>query len=140
MNASEEAVQKAVDARITRFKTTEIRYYPFEEGVPDIFRQQTKAFGDYTSLIGRAILRPTPEKLTVIGNGEEFDVAFLFSRLEMLRKFPAAAEGLWMKSSGQMWWWNRDYKVEHVRPTGQVGETFSLMVVLANTYEGRRDG
>lgn len=139
MNASEAAIQNKIDETITRFKTTEIRYFPYESGTIDIFRQRTKSFSAYISLIGRAILRPTPEKVTVIGNDEQYDVAFLFSRLEMLRKFPAAEEGKWIVSSGKMWWWDREYKIEHVRPTGQTGLTFSMIVVLANSYQGKRD-
>lgn len=139
MNPSETSVQKAVDIYLTKFRTSEILYYPFVAGIPDEFMQQTKTFGPPISLIGRAVLRPTPEKLTVIGNDEQYDVAFLFSRLEMLRKFPLAEEGEWILSSGQFNWWNRRFKIEKVRPTAQTGQTFSLVAAMANSLQGARD-
>jgi hypothetical protein len=139
MIGNEATIQAEVDRKITRFRTTPIQYYPFVSGTPDIYGQQTKTFGTPVTLTGRAILRPTPEKLSVIGNDEQFEVAFLFARAEMLRKFPSADEGEWILSSGRLAWWSRTYKIEHVRPTGQVGEHFMLVVALANSLQGERD-
>lgn len=139
MAITEETAQKAVDRNIERHKTTAILYYPYTTGVVDRYGQRDKTFGAAVSLVGRAIHRPTPEMITVIGNGEVYDIAFLFSRLEMLRKFPAALDGEWVDASGQMEWRNRRYKIEKVAPSGQVGETFSLCIVLATTILGERD-
>lgn len=139
MKITETAVQAKVDRIIALYKTTTIWYHPFLLGTPDVYLQQTKTFGTSVTLVGRAILRPTPETLSVIGNDEQFEVAFLFSRAEMLRKFPSAAEGKWIVSSGRMEWWSRMFKIEHIRPTGQVGEHFQLLVALANSLQGERD-
>ncbi len=136
---TEGKTQLVVDKYITAYRTTPIQYFPYVTGAVDRFGQRDKTFGTPTTLIGRAIHRPTPEMMTVIGQGEVYEIAFLFSRLEMLRKFPDAVEGEWVDASGQMEWRDRRYKIEKVAPTGQVGETFSQVIVLAHSILGKRD-
>lgn len=136
---TEAQIQAKVDIEITRHRTTAINYYPYVDGVTDIYKQREKTFGTAVPLIGRAVLNPTPEQLTMIGNGEKYDIAFLFSRLEMARKFPLADDGEWLDVSGEFTWWNRRYKIEKVAPTGQVGTGFSLVVALGTTIQGQRD-
>ena len=137
--ATEAQIQTMVDVNLTRYKTTAIAYYPYVSGVVDIYNQRTKTFGTAVSLVGRAILNPTNEKISVIGNDERYDIAFLFSKLEMDRKFPSAAEGEWLDVAGEMTWWGRRFKIEKVAPSGQVGTSFSLVIVLGTTIQGRRD-
>lgn len=140
MLMTEAKVQTVVDHYITKFRTTPIQYLAYAPGVVDKFRQRDKTFvAPSPDLTGRAIHRPTPEKVTVIGQGEVYDIAFLFSRLEMVRRFPAADDGEWIQAEGRMVWRNRTYKIEKVKPSGQVGLTFSLVVVLANSILGDRD-
>jgi hypothetical protein len=133
---SEAKAQRAVDAVITRYKTSPILHYPYVAQTPDAYGQSRPGFGVATTLVGRAIHRPTKEAITVIGDGEVFEIAFLFSRLEMLRKFPSAPEGEWISSADQLSWQNRRYRILHVRPTGQLGETFSELIVLGETLVG----
>jgi len=136
---TEAQAELKVDATITKYKSTTISYYPYTSGATDVYKQKTKVFGSAVALIGRAIHRPTPEILTVIGSGEEYEIAFLFSRVQMVAKFPSALEGEWIDPSGQMEWRNRRYKIKRVAPSGQVGEKFLLMIVLANSIPGQRD-
>jgi hypothetical protein len=138
-NRTEEGIDKKVDNLLTYFKGTTIQYYPYVSGTLDTYRQRTKTFGTPVTLLGRAIHNPTEEQITVIGSGERYDVAFLFSRKEMLRKFPGVAEGEWMSVEGEMGWFNRRYKIEKVKSTGQVSTHFLIVVVLAATIEGHRD-
>jgi hypothetical protein len=140
MQFTEDNIQKIVDQYITRFRTTPIQYLAYVAGAVDRYRQRDKTFAAPSpDLIGRAIHKPTPEKVTVIGQGEVYEIAFLFSRLEMLRKFPSATEGEWIQPEGRMTWRSRTYKIEKVKPSGQTGETFSLVIVLANSILGNRD-
>lgn len=137
---SESEIQAKVDKMVSvRFKTSPISYFPYVSGAVDVYKQKTKVFGPPVSLDGRAILNPTSENLSVIGNDERYDVAFLFSRAEMLRKFPLAIEGQWMDVTGELEWYGRRFKIEKVRPTGQTSTTFHLMVVLSMTLPGKRD-
>lgn len=136
----EEQIENYVDKVIRRYKTTQILYYPYESGGLDIYKQRTKTYGTPVELIGRAILTPTKEKLSMIGNDEIFDIAFLFSRIEMLKKFSSMEEGEWMNIDGEMAWWNRRYRIIRTHPTGQVGVNFLLMVILANSIPGVREG
>jgi hypothetical protein len=137
---TEDNIQKVVDYYITQRRTTPIQYLEYTPGATDRYGQRDKAFAAPSpDLIGRAIHKPTYEKVTVVGQGEVYEIAFLFSRLEMLRKFPAAADGEWIQAEGRMVWRNRTYKIEKVKPSGQVGVTFSLVIVLANSILGNRD-
>lgn len=137
---TEAAIQAKVDETIRRHQTTEIKHFPYVAGPLDLYKQKTKAFGTPVVLVGRAILRPTPEQLTVIGNGEVYDIAFLFSRTEMLKKIPLAIEGQWIDVDGEMEWYSRRFKIVQVRPTGQTSTVFHLLAVLAMSLPGKRDG
>jgi hypothetical protein len=139
MPTHQEILEAKVDSLLTRYQTTEISYYPYATGSVDIYKQRTKSFGSAIILVGRAILRPTPEQISVIGNDERYDIAFLFSRTEMLRKLSSYNEGEWMDVTGEMEWFSRRYKIEKVKPTGQVQTRFLLVVVLATTIQGQRD-
>lgn len=136
----ESKIESKLDRVLTQFRTTSIQYYPYL-GVTaaDIYKQRVPEFGTAVYVVGRAIHNPTPEIITAIGDGERYDIAFLFSRLEMKRRFPSAAEGDWINTYGKLKWRGREYKIEKVKPTGQVGEKFLLVVVLATTVEGHRD-
>ncbi len=133
------AIQSKVDQVIRRYKTTDITYYPYTSGSVDRYKQRHKTFGSSTILVGRAIHNPTPQQITIIGDGEEYDIAFLFSRTELENKLPGSAEGDWIDVRGEMEWRSRRYKIEQVRPTGQIGLWFHIVAVLAKSIEGQRD-
>jgi hypothetical protein len=139
MGITEASAQAAVDRYVSQFRATEIQYIPYTSGIVDRYKQRDKTFGTPVTVVGRAIHNPTEESITAIGQGEVYDIAFLFSRLEMLRKFPGVADGEWIQAEGRMAWRNRTYKIQKVQPSGQVGETFSLVVVLATSILGERD-
>ena len=139
MSYTEAQVQTMVDNLIAVHKTTSIVYYPYATGAVDIYKQRIQTFGTGVTVIGRAILNPTKEQISVIGNAESYDIAFLFSKLELDRKFPSASEGEWLDVDAQMSWWGRRYKIEKVHPSGQVGVAFSLIIVLGTTIPGSRD-
>lgn len=136
---TEESVQKVVDTVIRQHRTSSIDYFPYAPGVTDLYNQNAKAFGPPISLVGRAILKPTPEQISVIGNDEQYDIAFLFSKVELKKKFPLADDGEWIDVDGEIEWFNRRFRIEEHQPSGQIGQTFSLLVVMANTIPGRRD-
>ena len=140
MKLTEDNVQLVVDHYITLHRTTPIQYLAYAGGAVDRFKQRTKTFdAPSPDLIGRAIHNPTSEQVSIIGQGEVYDIAFLFSKLEMDRKFPAAVDGEWIQPEGQMVWRDRTYKIEKVKPSGQIGLTFSLVIALATTILGERD-
>jgi len=133
-------IEAKVDSVLTKYQNkSPISYVPYVSGAVDLYKQRERTYGTPVVIVGRSIHRPTPEQITVIGNGEVYDIAFLFSRLEMNRKFPAATEGEWISTDGIMDWRDRQYKIEKVAPSGQVGESFALCIVLATTIPGRRD-
>lgn len=133
-------IEAKVDATITAHRTTAITYHPYVSGPVDVYKQRTKTYGtDVEDLVGRAIHNPTKEQLTVIGDGESFEIAFLFSRTQMRLRFPAAEEGEWMDTSAEISWRNRRYKIEKAKPTGQVFDNFMMMAVMGKTIQGRRN-
>lgn len=135
----EQSIQLAVDRNLTQFRHSQIRYFPYLSGATDVYKQKAKQFGVPTPLIGRAILNPTKEQVSVIGNDEVYEIAFLFSRLEMIRKFPLANEGEWLDVTGQIEWYDRRFKIEKYQQSGQVGPDFSLVIALGNSLLGQRD-
>jgi hypothetical protein len=140
MSAREAAIATRVDQLLTdQFTTTQIQYYPYLSSTKDIYKQRTKIFGTPVTLRGRAINNPTPDLISVIGNNERFDVAFLFSRNELIRRFPSADEGRWLSTDGEMSWFDRRYKIEKVKATGQVYVHFLITVVLGCTIQGQAE-
>jgi hypothetical protein len=140
MSSQESAIDARLDELLTNeFRSTAIVYHPYVSDTVDIYKQRTKTFGTPVTIRGRAIHRPTPEQISVIGNGERYEVAFLFSRRELIRRFPSAADGEWVSTDGEVAWFNRRYKIEKVQATGQVSTHFLMVVVLANTIQGHRD-
>lgn len=139
MSNVEENISTQVDSVLTKFQQSTILYYPYVTGTLDVYKQRTKTFGTAVTLVGRAIWKPTPEQISVIGSTESYDLGCVFSRKEMLRKLPSFAEGEWMDVTGEIGWNNRRFRIEEVRPSGQVQEHFLLIIVLGNTIQGSRD-
>jgi hypothetical protein len=136
---TEAQAQRATDRAIRRYRASVITVLKFASaGTPDRFKQSQATFSTGVPIIGRAIHHPTKEQITVIGDGERYEIAFLFSRLEMLRQFPLLPEGKWVTTYDRISWNGNTYKLEKVQPTGQVGTTFSLVVALGSTAEGDR--
>lgn len=133
------AIEKRLDQILSRFQTGPIQYFPPTAGVADRYGQRDKTFGTPVTLVGRAIHKPTGEQITAIGDGEKYDIAFLFSRKELRRKFPLSPEGEWLSNYGELTWRSRRYKIEKVAPTGQVEATFLLEVALATNLLGQRN-
>lgn len=135
-----DTIEATVDGVLTQFKTSEIKVYPaVTSGTYDQYKQKTKAFGTGVAVAGRAIQNPTEEQVTAIGSGERYDAAFVFSRLELKRRFSSAAEGEWIDVTAEIGWNGRRFKLMKVRPTGQIENTFVLVVALGNTVQGDRD-
>jgi len=136
---TEAQAQRATDRAIRRYRASTISVLKFASaGTPDRFGQSRATFSPGVPVVGRAIHNPTKEQVTVIGDGERYEIAFMFSRLEMLRRFPALPEGKWITTLDKVTWNGNTYKLEKVQPTGQVGTTFSLVVALGSTAEGDR--
>lgn len=128
---TEAQIETKIDTVLTKYQTTQIQYYPYTSGVTDVYKQRDVTFGTPVTVVGRAIINPTEETITDIGAIVDIDVALLFSRLEMLRKFPAAVEGAWMDNAGQVSWNGSRYRIVRTAPSGQVGTKFLLFILLA---------
>jgi hypothetical protein len=136
---TESLAQRSADAVIRKYRTSTILVRKYvSSGVPDRFGQAIPVYAAGLDVVGRAIHHPTKEQISFIGDAERYGAAFLFSRLEMLRKFPGLAEGKWITTYDRIVWNGNDYKLEKVQPSGQVGRTFSLVIALGNTPEGER--
>lgn len=139
MSNMEENISTQVDSVLTKFAQSPITYHPYVTGALDVYKQRTKTFGTAVSLVGRAIWKPTQEQISVIGSTEQYDLGCVFSRKEMLRKLPTYSEGEWIDVTGEIGWNGRRFRIEEVRPSGQVQTHFLIIVVLCNTVQGSRD-
>lgn len=139
MSVNAEGARVAVDRALKAYKTSPIKYYSLNTTTLDVYKQATKVFATAVTLTGRAIIRPTSEQVTSIGNGEVYDMAFLISAKEAELKFPGVASGEWVKTSGEMEWNSRRFIIDKVVPSGQVGTLYSMVIVLATSVKGHRD-
>lgn len=101
---------------------------PYGDGEP--------AYEAPVALIGRGIRNPTPEQVTVIGNDEHFDIAFLVSYLEMEEKFPGVDQDDWVTTEDAAGFEGNLYNIERVHLSGKV-EDYTLVILLGRTFEGR---
>lgn len=132
---TEAQTEAKIDSVLTKYQTTEIQYYPYTSGPTDVYGQRDVTFGTPVTAVGRAIIEPTEEVITDIGRIVDIDVAFLFSRLEMLRKFPTAVEGAWMDDAGQLSWNGSRYRIVRTAPSGQIATKFLLFILLAKDLD-----
>jgi hypothetical protein len=136
---TEAQVEVKVARTLSTFNSGNIDYYPYISGETDRFKQRVITYGTAVPLVGRAILSPTEEEISGIGDARMYEVGFLFSRLEMVSKFPLGVEGEWLDGRGQLEWRGRRYKIDKVHPTGQVASKFLIVVVLCSSLKGSRD-
>lgn len=141
MAYTEAQIESKIDSVLTQYQMGGIQLYKLlSNGTPDLYQQaSTKTFDTAVTLVGRAIHKPTMETITAIGDGRTYDIAFEFSRLEMVRKFPAGVEGEWIGVEDEIEWRSRRYKIEKVKPTVQVNDHFALLLVFACSVPGDRD-
>lgn len=102
----------------------------------DRYKQGVVTFGTPVICRGRAITRPTREQLSFIGDGQEVEVAFLFSRLELVAKFPALGEGVWLTTKDEVGWGGQWWRLVSAHPTGRVSTQCSMLVMIGETAPG----
>lgn len=134
--ANEPKIQKKVRSALTRHGT-DIDVLKYTTGaVLDQYKQGEPEFADPIEVRGRGIRRPTKDQLSMIGDGEEVEIAFVFSRLELNEKFPAATEPDWITNDDRIGFEGKLYRILSTHPTGKIHLTYSMLVALAETIPG----
>lgn len=110
--------------------------YPFGEGSTNQYGQAAKEFEEPIECTGRCILRPTKETLEIIGNLQGVDCALVFSRAEMIRKFPERDENEWLDEKDEFVYEERRYKILKVHPSGRIKNFHNVVVVLGANILG----
>ena len=82
------------------------------------------------SCTGRCILNPSPEELSIVGNMEDVDAAVLFSRAEMVSKFPSNPENEWISLDDEVEYDSIRYRIIKVYPTGRIKDYCAELVLL----------
>jgi hypothetical protein len=82
-----------VDTLILRFGKS-VDVFKAKTGVRNRYGQAVPDFDNKVTCTGRVIFNPTMEQLSIIGDMQDVDIAVLFSREELVRKFPLAAATL----------------------------------------------
>lgn len=108
-------------------------------GVADVYGQGDRTFDAAVSVRGRAIQKPTQDQLSFIGNDDEVEIAFLFSRTELVAKFPSAGENEWLEKTDEFGWEGRRFRALSVHPTGRVQAYHAMVAVVAETIPGASD-
>jgi len=96
----------------------------YEQKVPVYYRPPTV-------VVGRVLTEPSEEIITAIGKRVEWDVAILWSRLEMLRKFPSGEENKWINEDDFVYDGDTYYSLTKVFPSGQIKDYRHLVIGAA---------
>jgi hypothetical protein len=133
--ANEPKIQNKVHD-LLRDHGTDMDVLKYESTVLDQYKQGEQVFADPVSVRGRGIRRPTKDQLSFIGDAEEVEIAFVFSRLELNEKFPLATEPYWITNDDRIGFEGRVYRVVEAHPTGKVALTYSMLVLIGETIPG----
>lgn len=131
----QQLAETEVDAALRDYGK-EILVYLHKTVVVNVYEQAAKAFEEPVSCTGRCILNPTKEEVSVVGNLEGVDIAALFSRLEMVRRFGDAEEQAWLSELDEIEFENKRYRILQVHPTGRVENRCVMVVVLGANMLG----
>jgi len=102
----------------------------------DPYTEGSSTFDPPVATVGRGIRHPTSEQVSMIGNDEHPEIAFVFSYLELEERFPLLAPQEWIKTDDAIGFEGNLYNVDRVKLSGKF-QDYTLVVVLARTYEGR---
>lgn len=139
MSGLEAKIQTQVDNLLSVVQFGEaVKVYKFQSAADNYPYGRGGAIVYSTALdvTGRIITEPTEELLTLIGDGLKWDVALLFSRLELVRKFSAADENEWLSVDDEFEHGGMRYACIKMFPTGRVHTQHSLIVVVCKSKEG----
>jgi len=133
--ANEAKIQAKVYA-VLRDHGTDMDVLKYDDMVLDQYNQGEPQFADPIVVRGRGIRRPTKDQISFIGDAEEVEIAFVFSRLELNDKFPDATEPYWITNDDRIGFEEKLYRILEAHPTGKVAETYSMLVLIAETLPG----
>ncbi len=129
-------IQNEVDDLILGFGDT-VEIYVAKDSVKNNYGQASVSFHEAIPCTGRSILAPTKEDITIIGDLQNVDVAVVFSRLEMLRKFPHRDENRWIDEDDEFKFENERFRITKVYPTGRVKDWDLLLILLGKNISGK---
>ena len=133
--AWESAVGEEVDALLLAFGK-DITFHIHGPVVRNAFHQAAPVFPTNVICKGRSIVNVSEQQTSLIGNLQAADVALLFSRAEMLRKFPLKAEGEWLNEEDEFSFESERYKVLKFHPSGRIKDHSSIVILLGKTILG----
>lgn len=147
-------IANVVDNVLRRFQTAPIYIKKFSGlsapakttniyGRPDVtnpYGYQNSLFDAPVQTVGRGILKPTKEMFDGITTDKIFDAAFLWSRLELARKFPTLEENAWITEKDRLVFRNNEYSIVEIHPTGAISDQNVIFVALAQTQKGQTVG
>lgn len=136
--ANESRIQDKVYA-VLRDHGTDMDVLKYTGTTLDQYKQGEPTFEDPVEVRGRGIRRPTKDQLSMIGDAEEVEIAFVFSRLELNEKFPTATEPYWVTNDDRIGFEGKLYRILSTHPTGKVAQTYSMLVAIAETLPGEAE-
>lgn len=140
--ATETQIMVAVDNLIRSYGTS-FSVYKYSgsaepsAGPQNPYNYKVKQYADPVEVTGRAIIEPTAELLSMIGKNLEYDAAFLWSRLELLTKFPTALENKWIDENDEVKFNDTLYKLIKIYPSGRIKNYCSLIIGVGKTHKGQ---
>ena len=137
---NEASVLNKVDKLLTDHQSLEPIYILKYEGTlpspKTPFTTAVKKYGSPILVVGRAITNPTKELASLFGNLAKLEIAFVWSRLELIKKFPLAAENDWLDSKDIVQYKDNTYDLIQVKPSGHYASFCTLVIGAGKTGRG----
>jgi len=138
MALNEAQIKSAIDTRLGAGsrgfgRALLVHIFDGAETAPlDPYKTRRPKFKAPLEVNGRATSNPSEETMSIIGKDEDVDMAFLFSRLELERKFPAVVypAALWITSKDRIEKDGEVYRIIRVHATGEVKTGCTMVCAL----------
>lgn len=139
MGLTENYVLRVVDTTIANHTDAgSIGVVKYAGTVLDQYKQGEPTYAAFAvPTTGRGIRQPNMDQLSMIGDGESVEIAFVWSRLELARRFPSAADP--MKSidtRDRLEFEGKTYRILSTHPTGKSHSVYTMLVVKAASLPG----
>lgn len=137
VSTEETWIESEIDASITQYGMT-IEVYPFlDVGTVNTYGQKKAKFHEPIEVTCRCIRNPTVEEISILGSEQEVDVMLVFSRSELVRKFPDRNEHEWIDENAQFIFEDKRYKVIKVHHSGRIATYDHVIIVGGKNLEGK---
>jgi len=108
----------------------------FSSLTTDQYQQGDPTFNTVVNTTGRGIRQPSADELSVIGDGENVEIAFVWSRLELIDKLSSYPTDKWLDNKDRIQFEGKVYRILSTHLTGKAFDLYSMVVCKAESLVG----